>query len=305
MDAIGGDETVTDLSCTRGFEELISPKRCAKSLILAAALFTLIGAPQSGFAQTINPGQTKIDVTYETPANARLASVMNELKSRRVLEQLSEFVVPMRLPHVFHLVARQCNVVNAFYSPEDWSLTICYELVDATIRGAPNADQLKSGLTREEVIVGEVVFGVLHELGHAAFDMLEVPVFGREEDAADQMAVFLSMQLSPQVERMVATGNYYFFTGLEAAGSGQTEWSSFADEHGTAGQRRYNGLCWAYGGDRELFKDYVEQGLLPQDRAQGCRDEYLRIRDAFNRTVLPFIDPKSVADVQKRNWFKP
>jgi hypothetical protein len=30
-----------------------------------------------------------------------------------------------------------------------------------------------------------------------------------------------------------------------------------------------------------------------------------RIRDAFNKTVLPFIDPKSVADVQNRNWFRP
>ena len=42
------------------------------------------------------------------------------------------------------------------------------------------------------------------------FDMFQVPVFGREEDAADQMGVFLAMQFSPDVERMITLGNFYF-----------------------------------------------------------------------------------------------
>src|SRR5476649_44789 len=35
--------------------------------------------------------------------------------------------------------------------------------------------------TRENVITGTWVAVLLHETGHALFDMLEVPVFGREE----------------------------------------------------------------------------------------------------------------------------
>ena len=75
-------------------------------------------------------------------------------------------------------------------------------------------------------------------------------------------------------------------------------------EHGTDSQRRYNGLCWAYGGDPQMFRDYVDQGLLPQGRAKGCIDEYRRIRDAFTRTILPFIDEKSMNEVQAKDWFQ-
>jgi Putative metallopeptidase len=40
-----------------------------------------------------------------------------------------------------------------------------------------------------------------------------------------------------------------------------------------AGQRLYNLLCIAYGSDKELFADVVNQGYLPLDRADWCEDD--------------------------------
>jgi hypothetical protein len=273
--------------------------RVATSLVFSAVMFLAAGSSSPAPAQAVTASQGKIDVTYKTPTNPKLIPVMERLKARRVLEQLSEFAAPLRLPHELHLIAKECHVVNAFYSPRDWSLTLCYEIVDTVSRDAPKASELKAGLKPEDVIRGEVTFVILHELAHAAFDMFQVPVFGREEDAADQMGVFLAMQFSPDVERTITLGNFYFFNERDPA-----NWGAYADEHGTDSQRRYNGLCWAYGGDPHMFKDYVDQGLLPQGRAKGCIDEYQRIRDAFNRTILPFIDEKSMNEVQTRNWFQ-
>jgi Putative metallopeptidase len=264
-------------------------------LLWSVGSIELVSAQSSGL-----PG-TSIDVSYVVPADEKYTAVMERLKARRVLEQLSEFTAPLRLPHAFHLIARECHEENAYYSRSEWSLTLCYELVDEINRDAPKSDELKQGFTHDDVVLGEVVFVVLHELGHAAFDMLQVPVFGREEDAADQMAVFLAMQFSPEVARTIVRGDYYFFKNQ----GDPTEWSRYADEHGTNSQRLYNGLCWAYGGNPQLFKDFVDQGLLPKVRAIDCGNEYRQIRDAFNRTILPFIDEEARKKVQARDWFKP
>ena len=44
----------------------------------------------------------------------------------------------------------------------------------------------------------------------------------------------------------------------------------FADEHGTSSQRFYNTMCLAYGGDPQTFKEFVDKGWLPKDRAANC-----------------------------------
>jgi len=273
----------------------------ARTVLPATVMLWLCGAIQLASAQSSSLQHAKIEIEYVAPSSAKRAAIMERLKQRHVLEQLREFTSPLRLPHVFHLITKECFQANAFYDPSDWSLKLCYELVDLFNRTAPDADQKRDGFTRDDVVLGEVVFTVLHELGHAAFDMLQVPVFGREEDAADQMAVFLAMQFSPEVARTVVRGNYYFFKNQ----SDFTEWRNYADEHGSGSQRLYNGLCWAYGGDPQLFKDFVDQELLPKERAASCGDEYRLIRDAFNRTVLPFIDPELMKDIQRKDWFKP
>jgi hypothetical protein len=257
------------------------------------AAFLLVGAGQA-FADEALP-QSKVDVVYQAPFDQKLVPVMERLKARRVLEQLSEFIAPLRLPHAFHLVAKQCPVANAYYSPDEWSLILCYQLISTIEDDAPKPSELKPGLKPSDVVAGEVVFVLLHELGHAAFDMFQVPVFGREEDAADQMAVFMAMQFSPDVARTITTGNFYFFKDRDPA-----NWTEYADEHGTDSQRHYNGLCWAYGGNPQMFKDYVD--FLPKDR--DCAGEYRHIRDAFNRTVLPFIDDKLRQKVEAKDWFK-
>jgi Putative metallopeptidase len=278
---------------------VIKVMRVTRNVITFIALLSAAGSIEPVSAQS-SKSPLGIDVTYVAPTDAKYTAVMERLKARHVLEQLRDFGAPLRLPHAFHLIARECHEENAFYSPSEWSLTLCYELIDEINRDAPKSNQMKEGVTHADVVLGEVVFVVLHELGHAAFDMLQVPVFGREEDAADQMAVFLAMQFSPEVARTIVRGDYYFFNNHDDP----TEWSRYADEHGTDSQRLYNGLCWAYGGNPQLFKDFVEQGLLPQGRAIDCANEYRQISDAFTKTVLPFIDEEARKVVQARDWFK-
>jgi hypothetical protein len=60
----------------------------------------------------------------------------------------------------------------------------------------------------------------------------------------------------------------------------------------------------AYGADAELFKDLVENGLLPKERADGCGDEYAQVAYAFKTLIGPNVDRKLAANFHK-NWIPP
>ena len=173
-----------------------------------------------------------------------------------------------------------------------------------------------------------VVAGVmLHEAGHALFDIMDVPMFGRQEDAADQMAGFIALQFNKETARTVIKGFAYSWQ-LEAEGGADPPTTlpdpsdpnypsdpkqqcsldplcAFSDEHGTASQRVYNTLCIAYGGDQAGFQDLVDSGWLPEQRAKTCESEYQQAKFAFEKTVLPAIDQAQMKRVQNQRWFYP
>ena len=219
--------------------------------------------------------------------------MFNRVQQFKLLEQLSEFLSPLRMPHKFSMVTIECGFVNAQYQPSKWRIELCYEYVEAVERVAPKLGQ-PSEFSFEEVVVGGLVGVLLDELGHAVIDMLNIPVFGREEDAADEISTFIALQFSPDVARTIVRGNAYVYKVWYGFGA-----PAYFDEHGTGLQRYYNSLCIAHGSERpELFKEFLDKGELPKERAAGCQRETRRSRSAFEKTILPFIDREQMKKVQ-------
>jgi hypothetical protein len=283
----------------------MSRARATKVLL---ATLALIFAVASRPAEAMEPWESvpvnpKVDIAYIPPESPELESVYEALKKRQILEELQHFLAPLRLPYHLRLLTRECHEVNAFYRT-DRSLTICYEIVRELIRAAPQTVSEDGFITREAAIVGTLVGIAMHEGGHMIFDMLDVPVFGREEDAADETASFLALQFNKDVERTIVRGFVYMWARTQdpSASSPMQAWS---DEHGTASQRMYNGLCLAYGGDPQGFQEFVDREWLPKKRAEHCGREFAQLKDAFAKTILPFIDGNLTVQVQKTQWLTP
>ncbi|MFT5637525.1 MAG: hypothetical protein ACI861_000339, partial [Paracoccaceae bacterium] len=51
---------------------------------------------------------------------------------------------------------------------------------------------------QESYIRANTIFFIYHELGHALIDLLRLPVFGQEEDAADVLGVVLSETINDE-----------------------------------------------------------------------------------------------------------
>jgi len=270
---------------------------------LTAMCGLALGPAPAGAQGASDLMNTMIDIAYQAPANHSFDGIYNFLQKRRVLEELQQFLAPVRLPRRLKLQTMQCGQTNSWYEPNNGSVTVCYEWVDWVLRTAP-VDKSPEGFSRDDIVVGAFVQVVLHELSHAMFDMLSVPLFGREEDAADLLAGFVMLQFGPQVARRTLTGAAYFFKSI-AVVDGQPVGTAFSDVHGTDEQRFYNYLCIAYGADPDTFQDFIEKKLLPASRARTCAHEYQQIRFAFVKTILPSIDLNLLREVQSRQWLLP
>jgi putative metallopeptidase DUF4344 len=269
---------------------------CGLLLVLSALLY----AEQATALQSSTLRANRMHIAYVPPKNAAHAPLFRLLKEQQVLEKLKQFLSPLRLPRVLLLKVEGCDgVSNAWY--EDDAVTVCYEYLDDILQNAPQATT-PTGVTRADAIVGPTLEVFLHEVGHAVFDYLEVPVLGREEDAADQFAAYILLQFGKREARRLIAGVAY--TEYVEASKPSTKKNPFADEHGLPAQRFYNFLCLAYGADATLFADVVEKGYLPKERAEGCADEYEQVAQAMTRLIRPYIDQTRAKRVRAKRWLR-
>jgi len=282
---------------------------------LTLAVATMLVATTMATTAFADSQATRVQIRYEPPKDREHRQIYEDFKSLRVLENLQEFLSPFRLPRTLTIMLAGCDgEADAFYGDDE--ITICYEYVDELWKNMP-AQTTPGGVAPIDTVVGPLFDTSLHEFAHALFDMLELPVLGREEDAADQVAAYIYLQLGPDESRRLITGTVYAYAAEamkgempssleEAAEAMKAERPSsleeFAGEHGTPAQRAYNVMCMAYGANREVFGDVVEKGFLPFERAEFCHEEYEQVQHAFQALVAPHIDQDLAREIFDRTW---
>ena len=249
-----------------------------------------------------------VHIMYVEPTNPAFRPIYDRLKQRQILEQFKQFMAPLKLPSPLIVSLEGCNgKVNAWYSPSQSKITYCYELI-ATIERLVAKSELLPGFRREDALVGGFVQILLHETSHAVFHLLDIPVFGREEDAADALAEFTLLRLGDKVARRTLTGTAFIWRAMELAGDRNRSFEDFSDEHGTHAQRFYNALCIAYGSDQvegtHLFDDFVQRKLLPPERQGHCPKEYYHAKNSFTKLIVPHVDQAMMKKVQATDWLR-
>jgi hypothetical protein len=231
----------------------------------------------------------RVSIEYVHPKNPAHLQIYQLLKERLVLERLQVLLSPFRLPRTLKVSLAGCDgEADAFY--EDAAITICYEYL-ADLRSKMPAKTTPEGIEPIDTIVGPLIDTSLHEAGHALFDMLQLPVFGREEDAADQVAAYIYLQFGKTIApRFIMGTAYAYLSEAKENAAAARPLTAFAGEHGTPAQRMYNVLCIAYGSDPELFGYVVTKKYLPEKRAEQCEAEYDQVANAFEDLVHPHLD---------------
>ena len=209
----------------------------------------------------------RIAIEYEPPKNPAHQPLYEMLKERRVLEKLQGIFSPFQLPIELTFKTVGCDgLSNAWYSRP--TVSICYEYLAEIQRDMPK-ETTPAGVTPADAVLGQFFYAVAHETGHAMFDLLSVPIFGYQEDAADQFAGYIILQFGKADARRLILGAAHSYKKYLQNPTVTAPLTAFSDEHSPPAQRFYNLLCLAYGADRVLFADFVEQNYLPKERAKA------------------------------------
>ena len=256
-----------------------------KPPVVAALLTALSAMLEPALAV---PERGPIRIAYVPPEDKVHQPIYQTLRDGRVLERIRDRLADWRLPRRITIRTKGCDgEISAWYEPSNTTVTICYEYVAYvqdlahTIGPAAAAE----GVTPENFVVGPFLDVTLHELAHAVFDLKKIPILGREEDAADQVAAFVLLEhWGRDTRRMVASiGSIH----AEQAKQAPPELKDFAGEHGLPAQRFFNLMCLSYGKDPKMFGDLVPRGFVTEDRAGLCEHEYRQVRFAVQRLIMP------------------
>jgi hypothetical protein len=272
------------------------PRRPAAFVaLLTAILLAMIDCTSADAASKSKANQIRYE--YAPPKNPEHQAIHDQMKQGHALEILQKLLSPLLLPYPLALKVAGCDgVKNAWYNDE--VITVCYELLADFLKNAPKQD-LPIGISRADTILGPVLDTFLHETGHAVFHMLQIPVLGREEDAADQFSAFITLRLSKDEARRMILGSAYQYQ-LHMPGPQVTvPIQAFSDEHSLPAQRAYIILCIAYGSDKKLFSDIVEKDFLPKERAESCEGEYEDLAFAMTKLISPHIDKRLARKVNE------
>lgn len=233
----------------------------------------------------------RVRVIYEESTQPRAKRVRAKLEgSLEFNGLLKELDAHLRLPKDLPIRFGDCDAEdqgNAYYDEDLREVRMCWSLVREMARNFAR-DAREEDLGREvadAALVGATMFTMLHELGHALVHVLDLPITGKEEDVADQLASWLLISDADHAGAdMAIDGALSFLHDAEVeAGEELATW----DEHSLSEQRFYNIVCWVYGSNPEAFADLLESadGPLPDDRAEICPDEWQKLARAWPRLL--------------------
>lgn len=252
---------------------------------IATVTLSLMAAPMVE-AQSAD-GQIRVE--YET-AQTPLYQLISEILQRdqgfeAEAEILSQLFV---LPRDITLSFQECRTgltYTAYYDPSESLIVLCYELLESFRRDFAAEEATAEEAPTLAINAGKFVF--LHELGHALIHDWEIPVLGREEDAADQFAtVLLSFGKEDRLRLAWAAAVQLLLFSEQ-----HPDQHLASDEHSSPLQRFHSIACLGYGSSPEEYSD-IPEDILPTEQRDQCVEEFQRTTRSWIQLLRSYIRPK-------------
>src|SRR5262245_32440669 len=144
-----------------------------------------------------------------------------------------------RLPTDVTVMLTSCGRVHAFYDPAQKRIYLCDELLTYFAQVfAPPEDSAA-------VVRDATLFTFFHVVGHALIQVLDLPVTGPDEEAADEIGAVFLVVGEAEDEQAVLAGSHALFQRSRTLDPAQTV--PFWDLHPWTTQRYLHLRCLLYG----------------------------------------------------------
>ena len=252
-------------------------------IVMLTALALLF--PSRGQAEEL----PTIRFTFIPSMNTLDQQTIEEIRNTNALntvESLSDSVINLSGP---------VNIVfgtedGPLYDPESNQIEIPYSFWREMISHFSsdiNDDNGDSSLTQAdkqyvyEASEGALLHTLLHEIAHAYVALNQVPILGKEEDAADSFANILMLNYVEDGDNQAIHAANLF--AIEDQQIEVFDDLDFIDEHSLDIQRYYYSLCLIYGSDPEKHKTLFEdlETDIKTEREDICYEEFERVTTSW------------------------
>ncbi len=212
----------------------------------------------------------QIDIAYVEPNDPAYSAIYDNLKKRQILEELQQFLSPVRLPEKGPGPDRTMQCAREPVSarrPRHHLLRIHRQIGSARHQDTGGRHHAARRLARRR-------HGRRHSFRPCCTRCRMWCSISRESPSgAARTTRPTSLPLSsccnspPKTARKLMNGAAFFFEASDRTWTG----SDFADVKSTEAQRFYNYLCIAYGSDPESFADFVQRRRTTIKRRAAVR----------------------------------
>jgi len=166
--------------------------------------------------------------------------------------------------------------------------------IDEAVKALDSQPKLKKLPAQEkrllvEFVLGNTLFVLAHEMGHALISEMNMPVLGREEDAADSFAVVTALKIGTGFSERVLTEAAKGWVLSSKRDKKQGNALAFYDEHGLDLQRSYNVVCMMIGSNPEKYKTLAADTKLPEERQTSCVRDYKTTSWSWEEMLKPHL----------------
>lgn len=260
-------------------------------LILTAIVSGCVSqAPETSEGSTEAQETTVVDsgdfrVVYSPVTNQANLEYETIFKEAQIFENQAQVLNDaLILPYDITLNIAECGEENAFYDPSAKQIVMCYELMDHFAKVF--YDYSENNTVLGTAMLNSIFFVFYHEVGHTVVDIYDLPATGNPEDNADQVSTLVLLDAEESGIDILLEGANWFFIKSEKS---DVKESMFSDIHSPDRRRYYNLLCWIYGSDPQNGEYLITKWELPEDRASGCEDEYIRMSNSWNKLLSPYL----------------
>lgn len=254
------------------------------NLYLIILLFTAIIVH---FPTATNASSPAIEFRFEEPADEVNEKILKAIKAEGFIPVIKNELnkdLSLSNPIVIDFMQVEDPDEGPYYDPEEQKIvvpyhfwTYVYDELNEDTQGAMAPDELN-------ILTGDVVIHTLyHEIAHALIDVNEFAITGREEDAADELAVLMILDHFEKGSHIALTAADFF----ELEGSYQDEITDedLFGEHALDDQRFFNTVCLVYGYGDAQAKEIMIELEVDEERLGICEEDFDKRRAAWDKLL--------------------
>lgn len=175
---------------------------------------------------------------------------------------------------------------------------LCVALASPAFAAAPKApltDEQKAEAM--DFAMHDAVFTLYHESGHLLVHELGLPVLGKEEDAADALAVVQIFKNTTDDDELFNTMNDvadgWYYSSLDMT----DEDIDTYDDHSLDIQRANAMVCMMVGANPDEFGETADNFEMDPDQQDACADTYQQAVDSWDAELAPHLAAKPGAEI--------